>query len=306
MASPRCRRSSASPTLDLNGSELVLEPFGRRLRAHLDTYGPLCVGIDPHPGLLRGWGLADDVAGLERFTATCVEALAGRVAVVKPQSAFFERHGSAGIAVLERAVRDLRAGGTLVLLDAKRGDIGSTMQGYADAYLDQTSPLAVDAITVNPYLGFESLRPVLDTAAGNGAGVFVVTLTSNPEGSEVQRARNGTRTVAGHVLGAIRVENARRPGGGPMGSVGAVVGATLTTADEDLRIEGPLLAPGFGAQGGTADEMAGLFAGVTSFVVPSSSRDVLSAGPSVDGIRAASARAQAQVRAAFGADRESR
>ena len=109
--------------------------------------------------------------------------------MLKPQSAFFERHGSAGIAVLEKAVRAAREAGALVLLDAKRGDIGSTMQGYAEAYLDQSSPMAVDAMTVSPYLGFESLRPALDTAAAHGAGVFVLALTSNPEGPQVQHAR---------------------------------------------------------------------------------------------------------------------
>jgi orotidine-5'-phosphate decarboxylase len=131
-----------------------MEPFGTRLRHAMDARGPLCVGIDPHAGLLAQWGLDDSPAGLETFALTVVEALADRVAVLKPQSAFFERHGSAGIAALEKAVVAAREAGALVLLDAKRGDIGSTMQGYAEAYLDQSSPMAVDALTVSPYLGF--------------------------------------------------------------------------------------------------------------------------------------------------------
>ena len=260
----------------------MTEGFGRRLRDVVDKLGPFCVGIDPHPSLLRDWGLDDDAAGLERFAMTCAEAVAGQVAIVKPQSAFFERHGSRGIAVLESMISTLRASNTLVLLDAKRGDIGSTMQGYADAYLDQSSPLAVDAITVHPYLGFESLRPALDVAQRNGAGVFVVALTSNPEAVEVQAARTGDATVAGGVLAAIKRENAA---GAPLGPVGAVVGANLQRVDEDLDIGGWLLAPGFGAQGGTAANVARLFAGVTGRVLPSSSRGVLTAGPDVAALR---------------------
>ncbi len=265
----------------------MLEPFGARLRTLTDKLGPLCVGVDPHPSLLRSWGLGDDPAGLERFAMTCVEALAGEVAVVKPQSAFFERHGSAGIAVLEKAVSEFRSGGTLVLLDAKRGDIGSTMQGYADAYLDQTSPLAVDALTVHPYLGFGSLRPVTDTAHAQGAGVFVLALTSNPEGPEVQAARTGDRTVAGHLLAAIKSVN---EAGGSSGSIGAVVAANLAHLSEDVAIGGPLLAPGFGAQGGTAADLERLFGGLSEVVLPTSSRGVLEAGPSAGALRAAAAR----------------
>ena len=260
----------------------MTETFGRRLRDQVDKLGPFCVGIDPHPSLLRDWGLDDDAAGLEQFAMTCAEAVAGQVAIVKPQSAFFERHGSRGIAVLESMISTLRASNTLVLLDVKRGDIGSTMQGYADAYLDQSSPLAVDAITVHPYLGFESLRPALDVAQRNGAGVFVVALTSNPEAVEVQAARTGDATVAGGVLAAIKRENAA---GAPLGPVGAVVGANLQRVDEDLDIGGWLLAPGFGAQGGTAANVARLFAGVTGRVLPSSSRGVLTAGPDVAALR---------------------
>ena len=171
--------------------------FGGRLDAAVAARGPLVVGIDPHLPLLRDWGLPDDVSGLERFALTAVEAVADRVAVVKPQSAFFERFGSRGIAVLERVLAAIRAAGALSLLDVKRGDIGSTMAGYAGAYLDPASPLAADAITASPYLGFGSLRPLLDAAYANGRGVFVLALTSNPEGPAVQRAVAADgRTVA--------------------------------------------------------------------------------------------------------------
>ncbi|NUS12855.1 MAG: orotidine-5'-phosphate decarboxylase, partial [Streptomyces sp.] len=208
------------------------EPFGARLRRAVDDRGQLCVGIDPHASLLADWGVGDGVAGLERFAMTAVEALAEQVAVLKPQSAFFERFGSRGVAVLERTVAAAREAGALVLMDAKRGDIGSTMAAYAATYLDPDSPLFSDAVTVSPYLGFGSLRPALDAAAGAGAGVFVLALTSNPEGAQVQRATaEDGRPVAQVVLDAIAAENA---GAAPLGSVGAVVGATLGDAGVDL------------------------------------------------------------------------
>src|SRR5690554_7935315 len=130
--------------------------FGSRVRAARNAYGPLCVGIDPHSHLLEQWGYGDTLDGLAKFASTCVEAFAGKVAFVKPQSAFFERFGAAGVAILERTLQDLRHTGTLTILDVKRGDIGSTADAYADAYLDDDAPMAADAITVSPYLGFGS------------------------------------------------------------------------------------------------------------------------------------------------------
>ena len=264
------------------------ESFGARLHDAMSKRGPLCVGIDPHPSLLQAWGLRDDPAGVERFALTVVEALADRVAVLKPQSAFFERHGSRGIAVLERVLAESRSAGVLVLMDAKRGDIGSTMQAYADAYVRSSSPLFADALTVSPYLGFESLRPLLDTAAANGSGVFVLALTSNPEGPEVQHARAADgRTVAGTILDHVRTANA---GAEPMGSVGCVVGATIGMSGEDLDVNGPLLAPGIGAQGGSATDLNRVFGFALHRVLPSSSREILAAGPSVVGLRDAANR----------------
>jgi orotidine-5'-phosphate decarboxylase len=253
--------------------------FGARLRTAMDARGPLCVGVDPHPGLLAGWGVGDDPAGLDRFAMTAVDALAPYVPMLKPQSAFFERHGSAGVAVLERLLARARDAGCLVLLDVKRGDIGSTVQAYADAYLDPSSPLACDAVTASPFLGFGSLAPMLDTALAHDRGVFVLALTSNPEGAEVQQAAcPGGGTVAGSVLAQVAARNADAA---PMGSVGAVVGATIGDTAEDLAVNGPLLAPGVGAQGGTPDDVRRVFAGVTHLVVPATARDVLSAGPDV-------------------------
>jgi len=272
-------------------------PFGTRLRGAMDTRGPLCAGIDPHPSLLADWGLPDDASGLEKFTMTAVEALAGSAAAVKPQSAFFERHGSAGIAVLERAVRAGRELGALVVLDVKRGDIGSTARAYADAYLDASGPLAADAITASPFLGVGSLDPLFDAATASGAGVFVLALTSNPEGAQVQHARTTEGpTVAGVVLAALAERNA----GSGFGSFGAVVGATIADTEEDLDIGGPLLVPGVGAQGGSADSVRRIFGAAIPNVLPSSSREILRAGPDAAQLRAAAERAAEQFAALAG------
>jgi orotidine-5'-phosphate decarboxylase len=275
-----------------------MKAFGARLRDAMDEHGPLCVGIDPHAHLLTAWGLGDDPRGLESFTLGVVDALADRVAIVKPQSAFFERFGAAGIAVLETAVRRLREAGALVLLDAKRGDIGSTMAGYAEAYLRSDAPLACDALTVNPYLGFGSLRPAVDLAASSGTGLFVVTLTSNPEGPQFQSARTaeGT-TVAGAVLAGLAALNAGVDG---LGSYGAVVGATIGNTDEDLDINGPLLAPGLGAQGATAASLKDVFGAALHNVVPAMSREILAEGPDFGRLRDATRRAADGFRAVLG------
>ncbi|WP_067502472.1 orotidine-5'-phosphate decarboxylase [Actinoplanes sp. TFC3] len=276
-----------------------METFGDRLRAATAARGPLCVGIDPHPGLLERWGLGDDVAGLERFAFTVVEALADRVAVFKPQSAFFERFGSRGIVILESIIRQSRDAGVQVLLDVKRGDIGSTMAAYARAYLDSDSALSVDAITVSPYLGVGSLRPAFDLAAANGAGVFVLALTSNPEGSEVQHAVTaGGRTVAQTVIDEISQLNAGVEG---LGSFGLVVGATIGETGHDLsKVNGPLLAPGLGAQGGDPAGLRAIFGESLRNVLPSYSREVLAAGPDPAALRAAADRATDACRAVIG------
>ncbi|GAB2730551.1 orotidine-5'-phosphate decarboxylase [Kitasatospora kifunensis] len=274
---------------------MTLAPFGARLRHAMDDRGQLCVGIDPHAALLSAWGLGDDLAGLETFSRTVVEALADRVAVLKPQAAFYERFGSKGVAVLERTVAEARAAGALVLMDAKRGDIGSTMAAYAEAFLLPDSPLFSDALTVSPYLGFGSLRPALDLARAQGCGIFALALTSNPEGFEVQRAANANNvSVAQQVLRHLAAENADAQ---PLGSFGAVVGATLADAGVDLAINGPLLAPGIGAQGATMADLPRVFGAAVPDVVPSVSRDVLKHGPSVTALREAAQRFVDDVRA---------
>ena len=277
-------------------------PFGDRLAAAMDVHGPVCVGIDPHPGLLEAWGLSDDAAGLRSFGLRVVEALGGRVAALKPQSAFFERHGSAGVAALEDVLAAARGAGTLTVLDVKRGDIGSTMAGYAEAYLRDGGPLTADAVTLSPYLGFGSLRPALDLARQTGRGVFVLALTSNPEGAAVQHARTAGGSVAGEMVDGARTENDAAPGA-RLGSVGLVVGATIGSAVADLGLDlasvrGPLLAPGVGAQGAGAAELAEVFGAARHQVLASTSRGVLGAGP--DGLVDALARAVDQAREALG------
>nr|WP_204261861.1 orotidine-5'-phosphate decarboxylase [Blastococcus saxobsidens] len=260
--------------------------------------GPLCVGIDPHEQLLLDWGVGDSLDGLRRFTDAVVEALAGSVALLKPQIAFYERFGSGGLAVLEDAVAACRAAGALVLLDAKRGDIGSTMAAYAD-YLRPDHPLAVDAMTVSPYLGPESLEPAVSTAKHHGGGLFVLARTSNPDAGTLQHATVGDRSVAQVVVDTVRGWNTEVAGGevpdgsgfGPsLGSFGLVVGATLPALDVDLDgLRGPVLAPGLGAQGGTVADLRRLF-GSERAVVPTVSRDVLGAGPDPFALRAAADR----------------
>ena len=173
--------------------------FGTRLAAAMDEHGPLCVGIDPHEHLLASWGLPASAAGVREFALRAVSELKGSVAAVKPQSAFFEQYGSAGVAALEETLAAARGAGLLTVLDVKRGDIGSTMGAYAKAYLDPASALAADSITVSPYLGFGALEPAFELATAHGKGIFVLALTSNPEGTEVQHAVRDGDSVAGSI-----------------------------------------------------------------------------------------------------------
>ncbi|WP_308192625.1 orotidine-5'-phosphate decarboxylase [Nocardioides sp. CFH 31398] len=277
--------------------------FGARLHTALGERGRMCVGIDPHPGLLAAWGLPDDVTGLERFARDAVAVLGPLSPVLKPQAAFFERFGSAGVAVLARTLSDVRATGALALLDAKRGDIGSTSAAYADGLLDPASDLAGDAVTLSPYLGLGSLDPFVEAARTHGAGLFVLALTSNPEGAAVQHARGDDgRAVAVTVLDGLRELN--RPelaDGAALGSFGAVVGATATLpagADAGvLDVGGPLLLPGVGAQGAGVADVRRLVGAAARAALPTTSREVLAAGPDPEALADACRAAQAQAAA---------
>ncbi|MEX0151563.1 orotidine-5'-phosphate decarboxylase [Microbacterium sp. LMI1-1-1.1] len=264
------------------------ETFGQRLRAALDTHGALCVGIDPHAALLSAWGLDATADGARELGLRVVEAAAGRVGVVKPQVAFYERYGSRGFAALEDVMAAARAAGLLVIADAKRGDIGTTMEGYAAAWLEPGSPLEADAVTLTPYLGPDSLRATLALALRARKGAFVLAATSNPEARALQSARvddalaiGDDEHVAARVARDVNEANIGLPGA--LGSIGVVVGATVDRADfglGDMTLAGmPILAPGFGAQGAQPADLSRLFGYVAGAVVANESRSILAVGP---------------------------
>jgi orotidine-5'-phosphate decarboxylase len=285
------------------GKEHLISSYGERLWTLMSERGPLCVGVDPHPSLLASWGLAADAQGLERCARGMIEALGGMVPVFKPQSAFFEAYGAAGIAVLERTLADIKAARALSVLDVKRGDIGSTMDAYAAAYLSDGSPLAADAITLSPYLGFGSLDGAIELADQGGRGVYVLALTSNPEGPQVQHARaTDGRTVGQIIIDEAAGRNAvRRMPGAILGPVGVVIGATIGETGTDFSgLGGSILAPGIGAQGGTSADLAAVFKDAIRFVLPSTSREVMSAGPTPAGLQAAATRVLGEMKAAIG------
>lgn len=262
--------------------------FSSRLVRNFERYGQLCVGIDPHSSLLEEWGLADSVDGLRAFSNKVLEASVGRVGIIKPQVSFFERFGSKGFAVLEELATAASQSDLLVIMDAKRGDIGTTMDGYFDAWLSRTAPFVCDALTVSPYLGFDSLSNVFANAIENGKGVFVLSATSNPEGKTLQRAQVNGETIAADVLARLeQVNRVNLDPSGELGNFGAVVGATLNFQSvgigniyTDDSLVTPILAPGFGAQGANLNQCAELFGAASSRVIASVSRSVLSAGPS--------------------------
>lgn len=322
--------SHAAVAHSTEGDQLL--PFGARLLAATERYGRLCVGIDPHPSLLESWGLSYTVEGLRRFSDICLEAFAGEVALVKPQVAFFEAFGSAGFAVFEDILRSLKETQTLSLADIKRGDIGSTMAAYAQAWLSSESPLAADAITLSPFLGVGSLEPAFDLAEKTGRGIFVLAQTSNPEGKDIQMARtlcssysplkegniSGSltaenneeshlsqgafknksvtiddsriiaeteKTVAQSVIDNVGQRNAQLYERYGSGSFGVVIGATIKNTPELDLLRGPILLPGVGAQGGSAQDVARVVGKYSRLAVPSVSRAVLSQGPHVQALR---------------------
>jgi orotidine-5'-phosphate decarboxylase len=279
----------------------MADSFGDRVAAAVRSHGPLCAGIDPSGALLASWGLSDDAKGLRSFCRACVEGFAGTVGVIKPQVAFFERHGSAGMAELERLIAEATAAGLIVIADAKRGDIDSTAEAYADAWLGDASPLAADAVTAHPYLGLGALAPLFRLAAANGRGVLVVARSSNPEGRGLQQAVTSEGTgVEDMLLGEIAALN-----GSPdvlPGTVGAVIGATLMPSEFPLsQLGGVILAPGVGAQGAGPADVAERFAGCRpGSVLPSSSRGLLISGPDPDDLRQNAASLTRELAASMG------
>lgn len=265
------------------------QSFGERVQEARQAHGQLCVGIDPHAELLAAWGLGDDASGVREFGLRTVDAAAGRVGVVKPQVSFFERFGSKGIAALEDVLAAARAAGLLVIADAKRGDIGSTMDDYARAWLTPGAPLEADALTVNPFLGVGALDGTFALAAQHGKGVFVLAATSNPEARSVQRATGPTgATVSAEIISDVSARNVALAGPGAWGSFGFVIGATVDWTEAGIAPfapTAPILAPGFGTQGATPADLRTRFGTMADAVIASESRSILSAGP--DGLAAA-------------------
>ena len=268
----------------------MVESFGVRLQERVRERGPLCVGIDPSRALIERWGREDTVEGLEFFSLAVLEAVSDTVAVIKPQIAFFERFGSQGFRVLERVMADARDAQLMIVADAKRGDVGTTNDGYAQAWLNEASPLRADAMTVSPYLGFDSLEPMLQGAASSGRGVFVLAATSNAEGRVIQSARTQDGvSVESFVLEEIRRRNQRDDG---LGSFGAVLGATRDRPQFALEtLKGPYLVPGVGSQGGTPENVARMFDRCPEgSVLASVSRAILQTGPERSALRDAARR----------------
>jgi orotidine-5'-phosphate decarboxylase len=268
----------------------MVDTFGTRLQERIRALGPLCVGIDPTRRLLESWDRPDSVEGLEFCSLAVLEAVLDTAAAIKPQVAFFERFGSAGLRVLERLMAEARDADILVVADAKRGDIALTNEGYAEAWLSDRSTLVADALTVSPYVGLASLAPMIEMASANGRGVFVLAATSNDDGREVQLARtDDDERVEDFVLRSVAQLNARDDG---LGSVGAVLGATRDRPLFNLSsLGGPFLVPGVGSQGATAENVARLFERCPpGTVLASVSRAILQAGPDRAGLRDAAQR----------------
>ena len=249
-------------------------------------FGPLVWGLDPSVAILRSWGLDNSHDGLGRFVDVVLEAAVGAVGLVKPQSAFYERHGWRGIRTLGRLVAAARQAGQLVILDAKRGDVGSTNDAYAEAYLGADAAIPVDALTVHPYLGFAAIDALIERATQAGSCLLVVTRSSNPEGRRVQAARDETGTsVEAALLEEIGRRNAQLAPG-TIGPIGAVIGPTHMHPELDLASANALyLAPGVGAQGATPSDVAQVFRACRDRVMPSASRLLLEAGPEVTKLR---------------------
>lgn len=277
-------------------------PFGERLEAVFAAYGHLCLGLDPHRSVLDAWGQPDSAEGVREFGLRAIEAASGLIGIVKPQVAFFERHGAAGYAVLERLLAEARDAGLLVIADAKRGDIGSTVEAYGEAWLRPGSSLEADAMTISAFQGLGSIEQVMVSAEAAGKGLFVLAATSNPEAAAIQRAvlqqssRAGSSVAQAITDGVISWNQGRVDASShALGSIGVVFGATtdLPAAGIDIEAEPPrpglpVLAPGFGHQGAEPRELRSRFGGFAGGVVANESRSLLMAGP--DGLADAIAR----------------
>ncbi len=268
--------------------------FGERLHDTMNRYGHLCVGIDPHSYLLEKWNLPVSAVGAHEFGLRIIEKLENRVGIVKPQVAFYERFGASGFKVLEDVFEAARAAGLIVIADVKRGDVGSTLEAYSEAWLTPGMPLEADAMTINPYQGFDTFRPPLEMTEKHHKGLFVLAATSNPESASVQTARRvrGSqegRTVAGGIAARAALWNREHSEGRSKGSVGVVIGATVDLDLLDIDVEDlatepdtPILAPGFGHQGAKPADVRRIFGKSADNVIVTSSRGMVEDG--LDGL----------------------
>jgi orotidine-5'-phosphate decarboxylase len=275
----------------------VTDTFASRFAKVRSDLGPLVWGLDPSGAVLQAWELGDDPGGLDRFADIVLEAAVGTVGLVKPQSAFFERHGWRGFRTLSRLIADARSSGLLVILDVKRGDVGSTNDAYAQAYLGAGAPLEADAITVHPYLGLAAMDAFVTGADEAGSCLLVVTRSSNPEGRAVQSARehSGRQVDEGLLQEIGKLNQTLAPG--QIGPVGAVVSPVRIEPGLDLAgAQALFLAPGIGAQGITSQDVAEVFAACPDRVMPSASRSLLAAGPDISALRDSAAAMAAEFR----------
>ncbi|WP_455482182.1 orotidine-5'-phosphate decarboxylase [Bartonella sp. B35(2025)] len=258
-------------------------PFFDKFKKLSAVYSPLCVGLDPTSEALEAWCGYDNLDALEKYCIEYLNILVGKLAIIKPQLAFFERFGAEGFKVLEKVINICRNNNILILLDAKRSDISTTMYGYAQAYFSMKSKLRVDAITVTPFLGFDTLLPLIDEAAKNGAYVFVVTASSNPEGRYLQNALVNNITLYQYLANDIKKINTELyPEVKPCG---AVVGATQANLSDDFYetlSSALLLSPGIGSQGATMEDLYAR--SVTKNIIPTISRALSSLGNDKDKI----------------------
>ena len=270
--------------------------FAERLTRAIREHGPLCVGIDPSAALLKSCGLPDSADAALEFGRRVLQAAEFKLAIIKPQSAFFERFGSAGVRALEELTVLAREREVLVLLDGKRGDIDTTGAAYAESFFGAHTPLKVDAVTTHPYLGIGALDPFFDITVRAGGGAFVVVRSSNSEGQALQTARmaNGA-TVAEHLSSEIEARN-RKYGATPLGPLGAVVGATCDDAAQTAASmpSAFILAPGVGAQGATMHDIAVRMPQARGRVLPNVSRAIIANGASLEAMRTTIRALQAQ------------
>lgn len=263
------------------------ETFSRLLEQAFSKSGQLCAGIDPHEEFLDDSGFSQSVEGLRHFSLSLLDELTGTVSIIKPQVSFFERFGSAGFKVLEDLCAEASSRGVLVIADAKRGDIGSTMSAYTQAWLGKAAPFIVDALTLSPFLGVGSLAPAVAISSERGKGLFVLCATSNPEGRTLQLATVGgistSKSIATEVslLNQVSAQSKTR-----FGNIGLVIGATVNLDAYGLKdlnsdssaIAAPILAPGFGAQGARLSDAKSIFGSNSDKVIYTISRSALRNG----------------------------